>query len=470
MKNKFSLFAISLMCLGALSSCGDGRGNLSIKEGDQIFEDRIIYEANATNDVFYRLNSDKKITEVACRREVADLGKDIAYNDEILEIKGSFMSKLNAGERTIDVTFSDNSKTKIDCIVATKIIKTADDFQNINENLQGTYVLGNDIDLSSIANFEPLGYMFDETSTRNDYFHGILDGNGYSVKNAKVYYSNNVRVDGGINDNNVDVYQGDGLFQHDAHKAGDNIGLFQVIGSQGIVRNVRFDNIKVRGRTIVGVLAGNNKGLIENCVITDTCTARMSTHFYDNDCNMGGVVGINSGEGQIIKTICLTSQISVPNVYTDYDNKYIGETGNGWDHENDDTCNWWRFANVNRPISGSQEKEIDSNGHATNGVYAFAGKTWGVIKDCIALSFTKTVYEGEATIADFAQTHRGELKPTSGDTDMGSLDNCKLFTLDEFKDASNYEGFDTTIWNFKNGSLPTLSCPSYKTSVYSTAK
>lgn len=477
-KKAFGLIALSLLCVGALTSCDQG---LSIKEGDQIFEGRIVYEAKSSKDVYVRLDvGNKKISKVKCSRDEADVKTDVALKDGILEIKGTFMDKLGAGERRIDIEFDDKSKESIDTIVATKIIKTAEDFNNIRQNLQGTYVLGNDIDLSSIPNFEPLGVYYTETSTRNDYFHGILDGNGYAIKNAKVHYSNMLNISEGteILDTNSDVYGGTGLFQDDSHKAGDNIGLFQFIGSQGIVRNTVFDNISVRGRTIVGVVAGNNLGLIENCIVTSTCMARMSTHFYDNDCNMGGVVGINGGSGRIRNTICMTSNITVPNIYKDFDDKYKTESGNGWDHVNEPTCNWWKFANVNRekqdysgdkPASTGQP-ELDSNGHMSNGVYAFAGKCWGTIENSMALKFNKTVFQAtEAQVADFSQTHLGELKPGSGADNMGELNNCQLLTLDEFKSASKFNGFDVTVWNIADGKVPALKAPYYQVTTY-TAK
>ena len=59
------------------------------------------------------------------------------------------------------------------------VIKTADDLSNIRNNLSGKYILMNDIDLSSIANWDSIG-------DSSNAFSGILDGNGYVIKNLAV--------------------------------------------------------------------------------------------------------------------------------------------------------------------------------------------------------------------------------------------------------------------------------------------
>jgi hypothetical protein len=145
----------------------------------------------------------------------------------------------------------------VSALVCTKVITTADEFQAINTDattLQGTYVLGNDIDLSTIDELRTLRLVHHRNSTKNAYFHGILEGNGHTIKNATCYYADTTA-------SNYNVYNnGTYKFTHEGHMNGDNIGLFQTIGSSGVVRDCNFSNIKVRGRTIVGVIAGNVHG------------------------------------------------------------------------------------------------------------------------------------------------------------------------------------------------------------------
>lgn len=448
---------------GSVTSTPSVVDSVSVAPGTEIYEKTLVYDTSKdAYSVAVKINSTLAVSAVACGR-VKGVSGEFSNAQGVLTLAGSFLDQIASGEKTINVTLSDGGTTTVPALIATKVITTAQDFQDINKNLTGTYVLGNDIDLSSISNFEPLGFYYEETSTKNEYFHGILEGNGYSVKNGKVFYCSST-------DSSQDVYEDSGLFSSPAHVNGDNIGLFQVIGSSGVVRNVVFDNIKVRGRTIVGVIAGNCMGVIQNCIVTETCKVQMGTHFYDNDCNCGLAVGIVAGSGQVSNVISLSSLISVPEVFTDYGDTYKGKIGNGWDHTSTpgNTDPTWKFANVDRPkmnydgsgvASDSGTKEIDSNGHKSNGIYAFAGKVWGEISNSFALSFTITPYQGESRIADFAQTHLGSLKPTSGPDNLGTLNACGVKTLTELKVASLYSAFDTSIWTIKDGSLPKLVCP-----------
>lgn len=473
MKKRLSTIIMSLFLLTTMASCNKSKNDNkpTIHSGDIIYEEKLVFDTSNPSNVSVKLENQKskKITLLSCGRAKSE-EDSFNFKNGILTISKDFFSSIGSGEKTIQVTFSDNSRTQIPAIIATKVIKTAQEFQDINNNLKGIYVLGNDIDLSSISNFEPLGKYYEETDIRNDYFHGILEGNGYTVKNAQVYYCNSTV-------SSEDVYNHNGLFKEECHQNGDNIGLFQIIGSSGIVRNVRFDNIKVRGRTIVGVIAGNCSGLIENCIVTETCSAQMGTHFYDNDCNMGAVAGIVAGSGVIRNVVSLTSNLFVPNEFTDYSENYIGKSGNGWDHPAtapDNNQPWWKFANVDRilqqynddgSVSATSSKEIDSNQSQTNGVYAFAGKTWGTIADSLAIKFEQTPYESSAREVYFTQTHLPELKQSSGETPLGSVTNCFTKTADELKDVATYASFDTTIWNVAANAYPTLKYPLIATSI-----
>lgn len=437
----------------------------SFKAGDTVFEDKIIYDSSKeAYNVFVKLATSKNIVSISCGRAKGTTA-DFNLKDNVLTISGAFMSQIGSGEKEITVTYDDSTKDKISALIATKVITTAQEFQDINNNLTGVYVLGNDIDLSSIQNFEPLGRFYEETSTKNEYFHGILEGNGYTVKNGKVLYCSSPT-------SSQDVYYGGSLFNEDCHKQGNNIGIFQIIGSSGIVRNVTFDNITVRGKTIVGVIAGNISGTVENCIVTSSCSAAMGTHYYDNDCNMGAVAGIVAASGIVRNTVSYTSNLILPNEFMDYSEDYIGKIGNGADHtaEEGNTDPSWKYWNVDRPLmdysSGSavstNKKEIDSNGVQSNGKYSFAGKTWGTIEDCYSVTFTNNVLESSARPICFTQTHLSKNKPGSGDSDMGTVTNSSTKIDEELKSSSTYTSYDNTIWNISDGSFPTLNYPLIK--------
>lgn len=456
------LFLSCMLLLSSLCSCSNS-SSFSIKEGDLIYENKLVYDRSSQEyDIGYKIEikNKAKIESIKLGRIEAEKN-EYGYKNGILSLKGSFLKKLSTQEKDLIVTLNDKTNIKIPTIIATKIIRTAEEFQNINDNLTGIYVLGNDIDLSSISNFEPLGTYFSEQDTANSYFHGILDGNGYSVKNAKVWYNNTAST-------NLNVYNGNFLFTSDAHKNGDNIGLFQIIGSSGVVRNVVFDNISVRGRTIVGTIAGNVMGTVENCIVTSTCSVEGGTHYYDDDCNIGGAFGIVAGSGIVRNVVSETINVSFPDIYMDYSDDYIGKIGNGADHtsEEGNTDPSWKYWNVDKPLmnyddngkaTDSGKKAKDSNGQLTNGIYSFAGKTWGSISSCYSASWKQTPYEGSMREVEFSQTHLGSNKPSSGASDMGSITNCAALPITDLKNPDLYSDFDTYYWSFESNKFPTLN-------------
>ena len=125
------------------------------------------------------------------------------------------------------------------------------------------FVLVNDIDLGPGS---PGGRRFDKaviTSSSNayDYYDGIgftgsLDGNGYKIMNLVI-------------------------------NAGPEnyLGLFDFIDSNGLVRNIRLENVSIDGLyCVVGGLAGRNDGVIENCYVNGNISG---------DFLVGGLVGDN---------------------------------------------------------------------------------------------------------------------------------------------------------------------------------
>ena len=456
---------------GNSGSDSQGTSLPDYQTGDVIYHEKVVYDTSKeAYNVSMALNSEEKAKAVTCGLTIATASQYSTRNG-ILTVSGSFMSQLDLGERTLVVTLESGTKVGFELMVVTKIITTAMEFQNINEDLNGIYVLGNDIDLSDIPNFEPLGFFNGETDPNNHYFHGILEGNGYMVKDARVFYASST-------DSSEDVYYGDSLFEEEAHQAGNNIGLFQIIGEGGIVRNIHFDNIKVRGRTIVGAIAGIVAGTLENCLLTNS-RVQMGTHFYDNDCNMGAVAGSVTATGKIknvISTLAAGS-LSVPNIFKDFSADYIGKIGNGWDHvaEPNNTDPWWQFANVDRPLMrydsqgknpvDSGTKEIDSNGTQSNGVYGLVGKTWGQIDDSYCLAYAYTPFEGTSRTINLTQTHKTSIKPASGDVDMGIIVNSGVKTAIELKQSSLYTAYDANVWHIADGSYPSLIAPQIVTTI-----
>ncbi len=438
-KHIILLGILSLIGLTGMSSCG----GTSLGTSDTIYTKTPVFDLSNPEEILsVQTEIEGSISSIKCGRVSIDT---YSYSNGILNLKGDEVKAIPAGEKTLTVK-TDKKTYSISIMVCTKVIKTAEDFQNINNNLTGIYVLGNDIDLSTISNFEPLGYFFSETDAHNSYFHGILDGNGYTIKNAKVSYSNDTTT-------NKSNYEGNYSFTNAAHQAGDNIGIFQIIGSSGIVRNTIFKDCTVNARTIGGIIAGNCSGVIENCVI-DGGTVNISTHFWDDDCNVGGITGICAGSGSISNVIS-TAKATITGQYVDWSDEYVGKTATGGEHENDSDP-YWTFWGADKVKAGSTLKTTDSNGHNTNGVYSGVGKCWGTVSNSYSLSYDVVPFNGSKRSVDFGQTHLAINKAESGDSDMGLISNCFTKTVEELKDSSLYSSFDTNVWNITNGRIPNI--------------
>ncbi len=461
---KKQLLVLPLLSFLALTGCksNSSSNGLSWKSGDKVYYERILFDTsdeNADNAHIY-LGEDGKVDTVKLGREEIKFG----YSGKVLTLEAEGLRKAGPGEKTATVTFKEGKKKTVEIFNATKFIKTAEDFQGIGASekaCQGYYVLANDIDCSSIDNFEPIGQFFSEEDPTNFYFHGILDGDGYSIKNVKCSYSDGQK---GVSDqnypSNYDVYTGRGKFQNEAHVHGDNIGIFQVIGSSGVVRNVTFDNCSVHGRTIVGVIAGNVMGQVDNVLIKQNCSVLMDTHFYDDDCNTGAAFGIVAGSGKVQHVVSLTKNVRIVDIFEDYGEDYIGKIGNGWDHSGTEgnTDAWWRFAGVSKQLPDSETKIVDNNGKPSNGVYSVIGKCWGQVLDSVGASFKVVPYGETGYDVAFGHTHTAINKPTSGDSDLGAIENCAVYTDTELKTKSTYSvyGLDTNVWEIVDGEFPTM--------------
>ena len=135
------------------------------------------------------------------------------------------------------------------------IIKTADDLQAMNDDLDGKYILMNDIDLNGY-DWETIGY-FDYDTMGYIIFTGELNGNGYEIQNLSLQQTG----------------------QYDAS------GLFGRLN--GTVTNLGITNATINSQGFAGIIAGESKqGIIDNCYVTGSVYSK-----YD----AGGIAGWSSG-------------------------------------------------------------------------------------------------------------------------------------------------------------------------------
>lgn len=144
-------------------------------------------------------------------------------------------------------------------------IQTAQELQDINNNLKGNYVIASDIDLSDLetgnenSNFEPLG------NSASNAFTGKLDGQNYQIKNIKI------------------------------NAAGDYQGLFGYVGRAGVV-----ENVVLTGEITGGKYVGGIAGMAGIGAKVTHCQNRAS---LKGDSYVGGIVGRLNTSGSISECI-----------------------------------------------------------------------------------------------------------------------------------------------------------------------
>lgn len=114
-------------------------------------------------------------------------------------------------------------------------------YVNAGAKFKGKYiVLTNDIDMSGIDDFLPIGY-----ERNNNYFSGIFDGRGYSIKNLKI--------------------QAKSYKNKDDYEAKNNVALFGRLC--GKVINLTVENSKFKGYCVaVFARNSNSNSAIVNCL------------------------------------------------------------------------------------------------------------------------------------------------------------------------------------------------------------
>ena len=157
-------------------------------------------------------------------------------------------SNKNFGPFRFDIHVGDGS------LMYPFTIKKEIELGNIGKNekytLNSSYILINDLDLSSYENWEPIGVSLSKP------FTGTFDGNFKSISNMKI-------------------------------TSATNAGLFGAIDSSAVVSNLILNNADFNGAfDNAGAIAGQSKGIIRLCKVNNF----KLTNTKENS-NNGGVVG-----------------------------------------------------------------------------------------------------------------------------------------------------------------------------------
>lgn len=162
------------------------------------------------------------------------------------------------------------------------IIQTADDFNNIRNNLTAYYELGNNIDYGN-KDFRSIG-----SSTTSQRFRAKIDGRGFTVSNVKI-----------INGTNYDM------------------GLFGYLDTDFELRNIKLLNIIVdstgssASTSAFSLISSNTLGIFENIHLQGTLIAR------------GQITRVGAFGALGYETI---DRLKMRNIYTEVDIRLINAT------------------------------------------------------------------------------------------------------------------------------------------------
>ena len=281
----------------------------------------------------------------------------------------------------------------------------------------------NDIDLSSYANWDPIG-----DANAGIGFSGTLDGNGYVVKNLTInrptedgvglfaLIGDGNTMSGGEVKNlgleNVDVEGNNGTAGLAAASVGNITNCYingkingngayatgGLVGQNfGTIKNC-YSNCEVVGKYhYTGGLAGANQGQILNCFSTGTVTGQQE--------GAGGLIGLNMG-GYILNSYSTA--------------KIMGNIGVGG-------------------LIGSFDGGTVSNSYATGLVQGTTN-----VGGLVGYSMSNSILEN--SIWNTQTT--GQNAAYGFDDGSGTFNNNNGLTTSQMKDPTNWTGWDTSIWDF----------------------
>ncbi len=190
------------------------------------------------------------------------------------------------------------------------IIKTPDDLQAMANNMSGKYILMNDIDLAGIE-WEPIGHLDPEADDPwSTAFSGVLNGNGYAIKNLTI-------KDDGTSDavglfgvtNGAEIK--DVILENIDISAPDEYNETAVGGLIGISRDTNIDNVtvtgSVSGHQAVGGLIGkemDSQNFGKVTISNVNTNVNVNGAFYS-----GGLIGYVNGtlQNSLVIENCHTS-------------------------------------------------------------------------------------------------------------------------------------------------------------------
>ena len=242
----------------------------------------------------YNYSSDVKITNSYYNRNLS--GKDYGYDctneayTSVIQIgssaalppSGLMQSVTRRDTSSMTALSSVSESTEISSgtykISTTEELAQLATMANSGKIKGGEFVLADNIDLSSISNWTPIGKDYSNS------FKGTFDGNGYTISNIT------------INSNNADY-----------------VGLFGY--SYGDIKNVALENVDITATNhyayVGGLVGSSTSSDITNCNVSGKITA------YGSSAYVGGLVGFFHAFSDSITNCNVSGNITATGSYGD---------------------------------------------------------------------------------------------------------------------------------------------------------
>lgn len=307
-------------------------------------------------------------------------------------------------------------------------ISSIQEFENISQKLDGIYVLKQDLDFSEYTGG---GVVIPSN------FTGKIEGNGHTISNL----TNNA-----LFENFRGTVQNLNIRDFNNQSTGDNIAAFAKNSSNATFKNMKFENITLKGRNNVGtVVAMDNKDSVFDRISVKNTNITATGMF------VGGMVG--SQYGGRATNIYVDGQISLTQVGA---GGIIGATGNG---SNVIISNAIAKVNINR--TGDTDTQHRTNNAGIIGYILYPSKL-DSISNSVALgnmsgyndamvpqkfiSTTEEIINSKLTKCYECSDSTGT--PSATGNTVGHLDTISRQGLNEafYRNL----GFDEEIWNYTN--------------------
>ena len=433
----FAFLAFDAVLLCCAAGCGTdtlttkAKAGISagIPEGLGEYDSVAYYSLADQNDVEFTFEIDE-VQKVSFMYRVID-SDAWSLDKGTMTVDASVFDGITAGDKRLRV-FADDVYVEIVIRAVTKVIYTVAEFNSIREDMNGTYVLGADIDFGNVA-FWPIGKPYTEGGEVST-FEGTLDGQGHTIRNLKIDAYDYSVDESHFTDGGADEWQGPSLGNRVENGSNYNNGIFMTTSANAQIENVNFINITVDCQGLSGPIVGTNGGHIRNCFIS--CT--LSSH-ADWSERVGGIVGMNgtSESAGVIENCVVYYTLGTGRTPRGFADWNVGIIRNCYAAPADNYIYLPGFEYDEQTGTGAVPSDFDINTYITTeniGAVGFGYYNLPALPGSFD-SATQTYYPA------------GENK----------ILNAKIVRKEVLLDPANFpaeEGWDSNIWEFSAGTFP----------------